>query len=134
LFEQQSLWPEHEAPIGSQVWEHAGSVSQSGESEQSVTPSQSSSTPSLQKDSLSGGSPQSLSQEQESSIASQTPSPQTGGGPQSISQLEPFSIPSQVESPQHEGAAGRSEQTQSPLLHMESLQLTGPWPPPAPQQ
>ncbi len=30
LLEQQSLFAEHEAPIGSQVWEQAGSASQSG--------------------------------------------------------------------------------------------------------
>ena len=133
-FEQQSELDEQLLPRGTQDGQ-AGSPLQS-ESLQSVLPSQSLSVPSVQLVSEPGGGPQSAAQLHESSPipASQRPSPQ-GSAPQSIGQLALVSAPSHARSPQQAlPPAGVEEQVLPAAAQRESLQPTGDWPSPSPQQ
>lgn len=118
----------HELPAGEQL-AHDGLAAHWAVSLQSVRPSQSLSTASLQEVSVLGGTPQSPAQEHGVSLPLQVPSPQTGAAPQSRSQVVPFSAPAQRPSPQQV-----DDDVVVQLPHCDALHPTLPTPPLAPQQ
>ncbi len=133
-FEQQSELDEQLLPRGTQDGQ-AGSPLQP-ESLQSGLPSQSLSVPSVQLVSEPSGAPQSAAQLHMSSPipGSQITSPHRSA-PQSITQLALVSVPSHTRSPQHVlPPAGVDVQVFPLAAQRESLQPTGDWPSPSPQQ